>query len=72
MFITIIVFPVFDSVLKKKVLHPALTADYRTFKYFTDARYAFPLVALCMNGSPTSAVLRLALELKDDTFRLSL
>ena len=47
--------PVFDSVLKKKVLHPALTADYRTFKYFTDARYAFPLVDFMHNieGQPT-------------------
>ena len=44
--------PVFDSALKKKVLKPALVADYRTFINFTDARYAFPVSGLMLKRKP--------------------
>ena len=57
-------FPVFDSFLKKKVLYPALVAAYGTFINFTDARYAILMLAVIKNGSPASAMLQPALELK--------
>lgn len=56
--------PVFDSFLKKKVLYPALVAAYGTFINFTDARYAILMLAVIKNGSPASAMLQPALELK--------
>ena len=44
--------PVFDSFLKKKVLYPALVADYGTFINFTDARYAILMLAVIKKRKP--------------------